>query len=99
MDHFIAGAFIDIDDFKITTGSGSVFEDFEDKDNCLFTYDSEHVRLAQEPKPEEPKTLGVVALDARTTTVSSKNYVTLPFTGNYTLELGPGEGRFIIPIK
>ena len=25
--------------------------------------------------------------------------VTLPFTGNYTLELGPGEGRFIIPIK
>ena len=25
--------------------------------------------------------------------------VKLPFTGNYTLDLGPGEGRFIIPIK
>lgn len=86
MDHFIAGAFIDIDDFKITTGSGSVFEDFEDKDNCLFTYDAEHVRLAKEPKPEEPKTLGVVALDARTTTVSSKNY-----SPTFTVERGADE--------
>lgn len=28
-----------------------------------------------------------------------KMIVTLPFTGNYTVDLGPGEGRFIIPIK